>query len=232
MSHQVFIAGAHTDIGKTHVACALVRAARANGLTVEALKPVVSGFEPADWTGSDPGRLLSALGEAATPDALDRMSPWRFTAPLAPPMAARLEGRDLPLAPVADFCRARIAASTAGLMLVEGVGGLMSPICDDATGLELMQALGLPTVLVGGAYLGAISHTLTALEVLRARRLEVRAVVVSASADPDSPDFAQTVAMVADFARGLPVIAAPRGEMAAWPRQLLTASCQQVSARP
>jgi dethiobiotin synthetase len=232
MSRQIFVAGAHTDIGKTHVACALIRAARAEGLSVEALKPVVSGFDPADWIDSDPGRLLAALGEAATPEALERMSPWRFAAPLAPPMAARLEGRDLPLAPVADFCRGRLAASAADLMLVEGVGGLMSPICDGATGLDLLQALGLPGILVGGGYLGAISHTLTALEVMRASGLEIRAIVVSGSADPDSPDFAQTVALVADFAHGLPVIAAPRGETTAWPRQLLTASCQQLSAPP
>ena len=60
---QIFVSGAHTDVGKTHVACALIRAARAEGLTVEALKPVVSGFSPADWADSDPGRLLAALGE-------------------------------------------------------------------------------------------------------------------------------------------------------------------------
>lgn len=223
----LFIAGAHTDVGKTHVACALLRAARAAGRTVDALKPVVSGFDAADWAASDPGRLLAALGREPAEAALAAISPWRFTAPLAPPMAARREGRSLRLAEVAGSCRGRLAASAADLIIVEGVGGLMSPIADDATGLELMTALGLPVVLVGGSYLGAISHTLTALEVARGRGLAVQAVVVSQSADPDAPDFAETVADIARFAADAPVVAAPRSGPSDWPNTVLagTAGC-------
>jgi len=206
----VFVAGANTDVGKTHIACALIEAARAAGRAVEALKPVVSGFDPADWRGSDPGRLLTALGRAPTEAALDAISPWRFAAPLAPPMAARAEGRSLALAEIAAFCTRRLAGAGADLALVEGVGGLMSPIADDATGLELMTALDLPVVLVGGSYLGAISHTLTALAVAQARGLAVRAVVLSQSAEPEAPDFAETVADVRRFAAGVPIVAAPR----------------------
>jgi dethiobiotin synthetase len=227
---QIFIAGAHTDIGKTHVAAALIRAARGDGQSVEVLKPVVSGFDPADWASSDPGRLLDALGEPPSARALETMSPWRFAAPLAPPMAARLELRELPLAPITELCRRRMAASTADLLVLEGVGGLMSPIADHTTGLDLMVALDLPAILVGGAYLGAISHTLTAIEVMRTRNLAIVAVVVSASADPDSPDFEQTVALVEEFAGDLPVIAAPRDETRHWPQRLLTACRQQPSA--
>ncbi|WP_372785289.1 dethiobiotin synthase [Phenylobacterium sp.] len=182
------------------------------GLSVDALKPVVSGFDLRDWAGSDPGRLLAALGQTPTLQALHALSPWRFTAALAPPTAARLEGRDLPIRPIVDFCRNRMAAAVADLLIVEGVGGVMSPLAEHATGLDLMTALNLPTILVGGAYLGAISHTLTALEVLRTRRLEVAAVVISGSADLESPDFVQTVGLVTDFAGDLPVIAAPRND--------------------
>ena len=206
----IFIAGAHTDVGKTHVACELIRAARSEGLKVDALKPVVSGFDPGDWAASDSGRLLAALDRAHTLDALEAMSPWRFAAPLAPPMAAKLEGRALPLAPMAEFCLASIAASEADLMLVEGVGGLMSPIADAATGLDLMDVLDLPSLLVGGAYLGAISHLLTAIETLRGRGRPPLALVVSQSADPHAPNFADTVAAISEFAGGLEVIAAPR----------------------
>ena len=219
----LFIAGAHTDVGKTHVACALIRAARARDLAVDAFKPVVSGFDAADWTDSDPGRLLAALGRPLSPEALAAISPWRFAAPLAPPMAAKLEARALPLGPIVEAARTWLAASPADLRLVEGVGGLMSPMADGATGLDLMRALGLPAVLVGGSYLGAISHTLTALEVLRAQGLPVTALAVSEAADPDAPDFAATVASVAEHAHGLPVLAAPRTSDVAWADRLLTA---------
>ena len=217
----VFVAGAHTDVGKTFVACGLIHAARAAGLSVEALKPVASGFDPADWADSDPGRLLQALGRPLSGDALERMTPWRFDAALAPPMAAQLEGRDLPLADIVELCRARLAESRADLFVVEGVGGLMSPLADDATGLDLMTALALPAVLVGGSYLGAISHTLTALEVLRARGRTPAAIVLSQDAAPDAPDFAATVALTAAHAGATPVLAAPRNAPADWAGDLL-----------
>lgn len=214
MTPRLFVSGAHTDVGKTYAACAILRAARAEGLAVEALKPVVSGFDPDDWAQSDPGRLLAALGRPLTQETLNAISPLRFAAALSPPMAARLEGRDLRLAELTDFCRTGLATSKAGLTLVEGVGGVMSPIAEDATGLDLMLALGLPTVLVGGSYLGAISHTLTAIETLRGRGLPIHAVVISQSAEPDAPDFAQSVDSVAAFAGDIQVIAAARDDQA------------------
>ena len=220
MSQTLFISGAHTDVGKTYVACAILRATRAKRLRVEALKPVVSGFDPQDWSQSDPGRLLAALDRPLTLETLDAISPLRFDAALSPPMAARLQGYDLRLGQLTDFCRAGLAASAADLTLIEGVGGVMSPISEDATGLDLMRALGLPTVLVGGSYLGAISHTLTAIETLRARGLAIHAVVVSQSAEPDAPDFVQTVESVAAFAGDLKVIAAARGD-GDWAAQLV-----------
>ncbi len=223
MSTKLFIAGSHTDVGKTHVACGLIRAARADGLAVEALKPIASGFDRNDWADSDPGRLLSALDLEPSFEELNRITPWRFAAPLAPPMAASLEGRELPLAPVVELCAVRAAAARADLFLLEGAGGLMSPLTDSATGLDLMLALELPTILVGGGYLGAISHTLTALEVLRSRDLPVAAVVVSQDADPNAPDFAETVALVTHHAQDVTVIAARRDDDAIWPAALLAA---------
>jgi len=218
---DLFVAGAHTDVGKTHVACALIRAARARGLTADAFKPVVSGLDPADWGASDPGRLLDALGHDPTDEALAAISPWRFRTPVAPPMAARLEGARLTLEPVVEAARAWLAASRAELRLLEGVGGLMSPLAEGATGLDLMRPLGLPTLLVGGTYLGAISHTLTAVETLRARGLALSALVVSQSGDPDAPDFAASVALVRDHVQDVPVIAARRGPELGWAGELL-----------
>jgi dethiobiotin synthetase len=222
MSRALFVAGAHTDVGKTFCASALIRAARGQGLSVDALKPVVSGFDAEDWADSDPGRLLAALGTPLTPKTLDSISPLRFRAALSPPMAARLEGVSLGLAQLRTFCHDGLSASSADLMLIEGVGGVMSPIADDATCLDLMTALRLPTVLVGGSYLGAISHTLTALEVLRGRGLPVVALVVSQSDDPEAPDFRETVASVATFAGDVAVLAAPRGETQSWTSLILS----------
>lgn len=215
------ISGAHTDVGKTWAACALLRAARARGLTADALKPVVSGIDLNDWADSDPGRLIAALGRERTLAALHAMSPWIFAAPLAPPMAAAREGRSLATAAVAQFCVDH--RTDADLFLVESAGGVMSPITSDGTCLDLMRALALPVLLVGGSYLGAISHTLTALETLRAHGVPVAAIVVSQAAEPDAPDFAETVALVARYAGDVPIAATARDADDAWADTLLAA---------
>jgi len=206
----VFITGSHTDVGKTHVACGVLGAARRRGLTVDALKPVVSGFDFADWAHSDPGRLITAMGLNRSAAALDATSPWIFKAPLAPPMAAALEGQSLAIADIASFCLGR--RTTADLFLVEGAGGLMSPLADDGLNIDLIAALDLPVILVGGTYLGAISHTLTALSVLESRGHEIRLVAVSESAAADAPDFAETVRLTARYAGGVPVLPVPRAD--------------------
>lgn len=214
----LYVAGAHTDVGKTQVACALLRAARARGIACDAFKPVLSGFAPAGWAESDAGRLLDALGRGEAD--LDAISPLRFSAPLAPPMAARQEGVRLALADILARCRAWLAESPAALKLLEGAGGLMSPIAEDATALALPEQLALPSILVGGGYLGAVSHLLTALEVLRARSLPVLALVVSEDASPAAPAFAETVEMVRTFGGDVPVIAAARSHER-WAQELL-----------
>jgi dethiobiotin synthetase len=211
----LFVAGTGTDLGKTHVACALLRAARARGLSVDAFKPVVSGFDPAEPEASDPARLAAALGR---PQAWAEISPRRYRAPLAPNLAARLEGEALAMADLVADCRTWLETRTVDLALVEGAGGVMSPMTDDATNLDLMTALDLPVLLVAGSYLGTASHLLTALEVLRARGLTVPAIVVSESLD--APDLGQTVEMLRTFERQTPIVVAPRD--AEWDAATLT----------
>src|SRR5262245_43386351 len=90
-----FITATGTDIGKTFVTRGLIKHLRAQGRTVSALKPVVSGYEPAEAAGSDPGLLLAALGREVTEDTIADISPWRYAAPLSPHIAAAREGRTI-----------------------------------------------------------------------------------------------------------------------------------------
>jgi len=204
----IFVTATGTDIGKTFVARGLIRALRARGRTVAALKPVVSGFEPAEAAGSDSGLLLAALGRPVTIETIAQVSPWRFALPLAPDMAAAREGRRLDYAAVIDFCRTAIAENRDAL-LIEGVGGVMSPVDHQHTVLDWMTALRLPLILVAGSYLGTISHTLTALDVLARRDLTVVSVVISESAgSPVRLD--ETRDAIASFAPQLDVVGVPR----------------------
>lgn len=185
-----------------------MRALRRRGRPVAALKPVVSGFDPAAPEGSDPAVLLEALGRPVTPAELAGIAPWRYRAPLSPDMAARAEGRPLDVDAVLAFCRDAMAGAE-GDLLIEGVGGVMVPLDERRTVLDWMAALGLPAVVVAGSYLGTVSHTLTALDVLARRGLAVRALVVSETAGATVPLDA-TLETLAHFVADTPVLTVPR----------------------
>jgi dethiobiotin synthetase len=174
----LFVTATGTDIGKTFVTAGLIRALRNAGRTVDAAKPIISGFTMETIGVSDTGILLSALGRDLNPEEAARISPWRFKAPLSPDMAAEAEGTAVDFDALLGDSRERIAACQ-DVLLIEGVGGVMVPLDDTNTVLDWMEALGLPVLLVAGSYLGTISHTLSAMDVLTRRGMPVAALVVS-----------------------------------------------------
>ncbi|MBR9825462.1 MAG: dethiobiotin synthase [Alphaproteobacteria bacterium] len=167
MPRPIFFTGTGTDIGKTHILCALLKAARSAGETCRVLKPVLSGFDTSKVPASDTARLLTANGVTLDAASIKAATPWRFKAPLSPDMAARREGRDLLLRPVANWCLDQIHPSQP--TIIEGAGGLMSPIAADGLNLDMIRELDAYPVLVAGNYLGTISHILTALRALDGR---------------------------------------------------------------
>lgn len=203
-----FVTGSGTDIGKTWICAGLLRHWRARGMHPAAFKPVVSGYDEAAPQGSDPAELLLALGRTVDPAALAAIAPYRFRAPLSPDQAAGLEDQALSIDDVVSACRSAMAAAE-GPLLIEGAGGVMTPLNEHDTVLDLAARLGLPVVFVAGSYLGAISHALTGLHAGRTRGLAVAAVIVNESVT-DSVGLAQTAAGLAGHFPHAPVLAAPR----------------------
>jgi dethiobiotin synthetase len=205
----IFITATGTDVGKTYVAASLIGHFRQMGRTVEAIKPVVSGFDPAQAANSDPGVLLRALGLPVTAEAIERISPWRFRAALSPDLAAQREGRKINVDEVTAFCQSAVERCR-DMLLIEGVGGIMVPLDDQRTVLDVMMALRLPLILVTGSYLGTLSHTLTALDSLYRRDMNVLAIIVCETPGSTVP-LEDAVAGIARFAE--PVIGVPRRKL-------------------
>ena len=202
----IFITATGTDVGKTQVVASLVRQFRQMGRSVEAIKPIVSGYDPAQAAASDTGILISAMALPFSPESIDRISPWRFRAALSPDLAARQEERAIDVDAVVAFCQNAISQRS-DILLIEGVGGIMVPLDGHRTVLDVMMALQLPLILVTGSYRGAISHTLTALDSLFRRDMNVLATIVSETAG--SPLLLDDV--VSSIARfTAPVIGVPR----------------------
>ncbi len=202
----IFISATGTAVGTTFIAASLIRHLRQMGHQVDAIKPIVSGYDPMQAAASDPALLLAALGLPFSPEAIDRMSPWRFRAALSPDIAAQREGRSVDVDQVITFCQS-VIEQRRDILLIEGVGGIMVPLDETRTILDVMMALRLPLILVTGSYLGSVSHTLTALDALFRRDLNVLATIVSETPGSAAP-LDDVVASIAHFTD--PVIGVPR----------------------
>lgn len=173
----IFITATGTGIGKTLVTTALCYQLQQKGYRVRGIKPIISGWSCDE--GSDTVQLLQSLSLPVNDVAIEQTSPWRFAAPLSPDMAAAHEGKLLPLTPIVEFCLSPGLNHEVDYLIIEGAGGVMTPINPQQTMLDLMDKVSATVILVTGSYLGSLSHTLTALEVIKARNLPIHSIIVS-----------------------------------------------------
>lgn len=175
-SRILFITGTDTGVGKSVFAALATILLRQRGRRVVALKPLCSG-------GRDDARLLRAA--AGNVLSLDEVNPWHFRAALAPLLAARREKKKVRLREVVAHIR-RVAKGFEAV-IVEGAGGLLSPLGEDFDSRDLIQALGATPIIVGSNRLGAVNQVLLVLEALpRATARRVRVVLMN----PAKPDAA------------------------------------------
>jgi dethiobiotin synthetase len=176
----LFITATDTGVGKTVLSAALLAASAAEGRSVRAYKPVVTGLEDdaeiaarGDWPADH-----ELLGAIAGMDPHE-VSPLRYGPAVSPHLAAALAGERIdPAAMLAAAMRSGDRGEEQAL-IVEGVGGLLTPLAEEYTVCDLAAALALPVVIAARPGLGTISHTLLTLSVARAAGLDVRAVVLT-----------------------------------------------------
>jgi dethiobiotin synthetase len=163
-----FVTGTDTGVGKTWVTCRLAELARERGLRVGVLKPAESG---------DDGDALALARAAGCTFPLEVIRPFAFRKPVAPALAAQLEGKRIRLAPIKKAFS--LLADSSEFMLVEGAGGLLVPYAPGLDGAGIAKALGLPLLVVARRGLGTVNHTLLTLEAARSRGLSVAGVILN-----------------------------------------------------
>jgi len=179
----VFITGTDTGVGKTLFAGGLARALVDKGKKIGVMKPVESGCERADnWLHPRDALFLKEM--SCSTDELDVINPYRLEHPLAPSIAAELEGVEIDLHKIKKTYTK--LALTHDLMLVEGAGGLLSPLYKNFTNADLIKLLGIPVIVVARNALGTINHTLLTTECAKSSGLRVLGIVITTtSADSD-----------------------------------------------
>lgn len=191
----LFITGTDTDVGKTYITAMIARELRDQSVNVGAYKPACSGADVSRGDGpvwQDVEILHEATGRKF---ARNRICPQCFIAASAPPTAARSEGRTVD----SDLMRTGIdwwrQESGADLLLVEGVGGLLSPLTETESVADLAADFGFPLLIVARLGLGTINHTLLTVEAAVSRGFQIAGIVlneekpghgdVSANSNPD-----------------------------------------------
>lgn len=173
----LFVTGTDTGVGKTIVSAALLAAMTAEGEPVRAHKPAVTGLdeklddmEAGAWPADH--ELLAAVSGMAPAD----VAPLRYGPAVSPHLAAVLTGQRVD---PAELLAAARAAGGKGTLVLEGVGGLLTPLAQDFTVCDLAAALDLPLLIAARPGLGTINHTLLTIRAARDAGLEVRSVVLT-----------------------------------------------------
>jgi dethiobiotin synthetase len=170
----ILVTGTDTGVGKTAVACAIAASLAQRGLRVSAWKPVETGIEPGAEESSDAALLARAAASGEPPDSV---CTYRLRAPLAPAVAARLEGITIDFAHLEQAYRQR--AGRADAVIIEGAGGLLVPLAGRSTYVDLARRLAVPILIVTANRLGTINHTALTARVAAAEGLRVVGFVLN-----------------------------------------------------
>jgi len=171
----LFVTGTDTGVGKTVFAALAAILLRQHGRRVVALKPICSG-------GRDDARLLHAAAGRILP--LDQVNPWHFRAALAPVLAARKAKQRVRLRQVVTHIQ-RVAKQFE-VVMVEGAGGLLSPLGEDFDSRDLIAALSATPIVVCPNKLGAVNQVRLVLEALPPATARRARVVLVNPARPDA----------------------------------------------
>lgn len=193
MTTAFFITGTDTGVGKTHVACELIRYYVGQGLKVVGMKPVAAGCE---WVNgqvvNEDVARLSAVSNVQAP--AEWINPYCFNEPIAPHLAAEMAGVVIDMAVIQQAFNQLTAL--ADVVIVEGAGGFLVPINASESFADLAVALQIPVILVVGMRLGCINHSLLTYEAIQARKLRFHGWVAN-HIDPEMPMLEQNIAMIA-----------------------------------
>ncbi len=202
MAKGIFITGTDTEVGKTFIAGGLARMWLKSGKRVGVMKPVESGCAKSD-NGLQPHDALFLKEMSSSTDDLDLIVPYRLENPLAPSVAAELEGVEIDLENVKSIYQQLELKHD--LMLVEGSGGLLAPLYKTFTNADLINLLGIPVIVVARNALGTINHTLLTVEYARSNGFTILGIIIN-SLSPDSDLSTKTNPQVIKKLSGVPLL--------------------------
>lgn len=172
---SLFITGTDTGIGKTVFTCALASALKSSGINVGVMKPFATGIPQKNGFKSEDAELLVRHSGANDPESM--INPYFFPIPTSPYRAAKKLGKTIDVDLVLSSYE-KLQASH-DIVLVEGIGGILTPILRDYFVADLVKDLNLDVLMVTGTKMGSVNHTLLALNLCKKYGINVLGLIIN-----------------------------------------------------
>ena len=194
MKQAFFVTGTDTGVGKTYVACKLIRDYVAQGYKTIGMKPVAAGGDLVDgqWVNDDVLKLEQASNVKAPRELIN---PYSFKEAVAPHIAAEKAGIEVKIDVIKQAFQA--LAKLADIVIVEGAGGFLVPLNNQQSMADLPAALDIPVILVVGMKLGCINHSLLTVEAIKARGLKLHGWVAN-QIEPEMDFYDENITTIAE----------------------------------
>ena len=189
MKQAFFVTGTDTGVGKTYVACKLIRDYVAQGYKTIGMKPVAAGGDLVNgkWVNDDVLKLEQASNVMAPRELIN---PYSFKEAIAPHIAAEKAGVEIKIEKIVQAYHQ--LTLMADVVVVEGAGGFLVPLNEKENLADLATALAIPIILVVGIKLGCINHSVLTVEAIKARQLTLHGWVANLI-DPEMPFLQENI---------------------------------------
>lgn len=177
-----FIGSTGTEIGKTYTSVLIIKELVKKKLNVLPLKPILSGFDIHNIHKCDTAKLLKANNMEVNLESIKFHTPWLYKRAIAPILAAKYEKKNISFSNIIDWIISMNNShkrNKIDFTLIEGAGGLMVPIENKYTFIDLVKALNIPVILVIGNYIGTISHSLSIIKNLENMGIKIICIVLN-----------------------------------------------------
>ena len=202
MTKKIFITGTDTDIGKTIVTAGTASLCTELGLRTAVLKPVQTGTAEYNPDICEIRRVAQDTLEI--PDKLT--TPYSFPYPASPHLAADMENTTISLDLIAEKIKEVELTCTPDVILIEGAGGILVPLNENETFLDLLDILGIPVIITSSVRLGTINHTLLTVQTLQNNRIPLEGIIFNRVPENPGPVEKDNIRIISKLS-GLPVLA-------------------------
>ncbi len=174
-NNKIFISGTNTEVGKTFITVNIIKLLQSKGYLVNPYKPVETGCKKrlSRLVPSDSSLFHKAIEERVS---LDKINPYRFIQPISPATAIKLSNKRIT---ISNYLSKFKSLPRCDFSVIEGAGGLFSPLALDGFNIDLIKKVKAPTILVAKDEIGVINNVMLSLNILRQYKIKVLAVILN-----------------------------------------------------